>query len=40
MKKNIALTKVLAITGTVIAWFPIFAPIVFSLGLIISKHIL
>jgi len=39
MKKNIALTKVLAITGTVIVWLPIIAPIMFSLGLIISKQI-
>ena len=39
MKKSIAFTRVLAITGTVIVWLPVIAPILFSLGLIISKHI-
>jgi len=39
MDKRGALTKILAITGTVLVWFPILAPVLLSLALLISKRI-
>ena len=37
MEKKNALTKVLAILGTFLVWFPILAPIVLSLALLITR---
>jgi hypothetical protein len=39
MKKTGVLTKILAIMGTVLVWFPILAPIPFSAAFLISEHI-
>jgi hypothetical protein len=39
MKKTGVLTKILAIAGTVLVWFPILAPILFSAALLIAEHI-
>jgi hypothetical protein len=39
MGKKGVLTKILAITGTVLVWFPILAPILLSVAVIITKHI-
>ena len=39
MGKRGALTKILAVTGTVLVWLPILAPVLLSLALLISKHI-
>jgi hypothetical protein len=39
MKKNNAFTKILAIVGTVLVWFPILAPILLSVVFIITNHI-
>jgi hypothetical protein len=38
MKKNNALTRILAVAGTVLVWFPILAPILLSLLTIITRH--
>ena len=39
MEKRGALTKILAVTGTVLVWFPILAPVLLSLALFISRRI-
>ena len=39
MGKRGALTKILAVTGTVLVWFPILAPVLLSLALFISRRI-
>ena len=39
MEKKNVLTKVLAITGTVLAWFPILAPIILTTILLIVERI-
>ena len=39
MDKRGVLTKILAVTGTVLVWFPILAPVLLSLALLISKRI-
>ena len=39
MKKNDVLTKILAIAGTVLVWFPILAPILLSMVVILTDHI-
>jgi membrane protease YdiL (CAAX protease family) len=39
MEKKKVLTKILAIVGTVFVWFPILAPILFSIVLLIEEHI-
>lgn len=38
MKKKDVLTKILAIVGTVLVWFPILAPVLLSLAVIIKEH--
>jgi hypothetical protein len=40
MAKRGTLTKILAVTGTVLVWFPILAPIVLSLAFFVSEHLL
>ncbi len=37
MEKKSVLTKILAITGTVLAWFPIVAPILLTVAFLIAK---
>ena len=39
MEKRGVLTKILAVTGTVLVWFPILAPVLLSLALFISRRI-
>ena len=39
MDKRGVLTKILAVTGTVLVWFPILAPVLLSLALFISRRI-
>lgn len=39
MKKKDALTRILAIAGTVLVWFPILAPVLISVAIIIKEHI-
>ena len=39
MDKRGVLTKILAVTGTVLVWFPILAPVLLSLALFISRGI-
>ena len=39
MNKKDVLTKILAITGTALAWFPILAPILLSVVVIITDHV-
>jgi peptidoglycan/LPS O-acetylase OafA/YrhL len=39
MEKKSVLTKILAIAGTVLVWFPILAPILLSVAVIITEHI-
>ena len=39
MKKKGVLTKILAIAGTALVWFPILAPILLSVVFIITSHI-
>jgi hypothetical protein len=39
MKEKVVLTKILAIAGTALVWFPILAPILFSLVLIVTRHV-
>jgi hypothetical protein len=38
MEKRGALTKILAIAGTVLVWFPIVAPVLFSVAAIIGER--
>jgi hypothetical protein len=40
MKENGILTRILAIVGTVLAWFPIFAPVLFSIAEILRGGVL
>jgi len=39
MEKRGVLTKILAVTGTVLVWFPILAPVLLSLALFISRRV-
>jgi len=39
MKKMDNLTKVLAVVGTVLVWFPILVPILLSLNAFVAKHV-
>lgn len=39
MEKKGLLTKILAIVGTVLVWFPILAPLLFSVALLIRENI-
>jgi hypothetical protein len=39
MKKKNLLTRILAITGTILVWFPILAPILFSAIFMITRHV-
>ena len=39
MKDKGIFTKILAIVGTVLVWFPILAPIIFSVALFIRAHL-
>jgi hypothetical protein len=39
MEKKSVFTRILAILGTVLAWLPILAPILFALGAFISVHL-
>ncbi len=39
MEKKGVLTKILAIAGTVLVWFPILAPVLLSAAVIITEHI-
>jgi hypothetical protein len=39
MEKNGALTKILAISGTILVWFPILAPVLLSAAVIVRGHI-
>ena len=39
MKKKDALTRILAIAGMVLVWFPILAPVLISVAIIIKEHI-
>jgi len=39
MEKNSVFTKILAITGTVLVWFPILAPVLFSIVSVIGDGI-
>jgi hypothetical protein len=38
MKRNI-FTEILAIAGTTLAWFPILAPILLSIGFLVTNHL-
>ena len=39
MDKRGSLTKILAVTGTVLVWLPLLAPVLLSLALLISRRI-
>jgi hypothetical protein len=38
MEKKGVLTKILAIVGTVLVWFPILAPVLLSVAVIITER--
>jgi hypothetical protein len=39
MKENDVLTRILAIAGTVLAWFPILAPVLFSIAALLREGV-
>ncbi|MGA9398380.1 MAG: hypothetical protein WBV22_09000 [Anaerolineaceae bacterium] len=39
MKKTDTLTKVLAVVGTVLVWFPILVPVILTLSSFVTRHI-